>query len=248
MNNDETFRELGFSEREIAVYLALVQLGHGSIRDIASKANLNRGSAYETLKTLHLKGIVSYFPRGKRRFFCAERPDKLLELAEEKKIKLEQTIERLSRDIIPDLNNLQPTFNIANVHYYEGDDGIEHVLRDILNTVAASEPREYCVYSARPIRRYLYRPFPTYTKQRIQRNIRVKVIAIGEGGEEAALSERKWIDTLGNRIASSYIAIYPPKCAMFSLVHEDYPTAVVIDAREIALAHQLVFETLWKLL
>jgi sugar-specific transcriptional regulator TrmB len=245
---NETFSELGFDEREVAIYTALLQLGHGSIRDIAAKANLNRGSTYESLKTLQQKGIVSYFPKGKRRFFCAEPPEKLLVLAKEKKQRLEETIQQLSREIIPDLNQLQPAFNTANVHYYEGDDGIEHVLRDILNTVAVSEPREYCVYSSRPIRKYLYRPFPNYTRQRIQRNIRVKVIAVGEGGEDAALSERKWISTDGRRIASSYIAIYPPKCAMFSLVHEDYPTAVVIDAQEIALAHQLVFETLLKLL
>ena len=245
---DNTFRELGFDEREVAIYTALLQLGHGSIRDIAAKASLNRGSTYDTLKTLHQKGIVSYFPKGKRRFFCAEPPEKLLNLAQEKKDRLEQTIQRLTQDVIPDLNQLQPTFNIANVHYYEGDDGIEHVLRDILNTVANNEPKEYCVYSSKPIRKYLYRPFPNYTKQRIQRNIKVKVIALGEGGEDAELSERKWISAEGKRIASSYIAIYPPKCAMFSLVHEDYPTAVVIDAQEIALAHQLVFETLWKLL
>ena len=244
----EIFAELGFGEREQAVYLALLQLGHGPIRDIAAKAGLNRGSTYDTLKQLHQKGIVSYFPKGKRRFFCAEPPAKLLDLAEEKQNRLQQTIQRLNDDVIADLSNLQPTFTTTNVHYYEGDDGIEHVLRDILATVAESEPREYAVYSAQPIRRYLYRPFPNFTKQRIQRRIKVRVIALGEGGEEAELSERKWITTGKRRIASSYIAIYPPKCALISLVHEDYPSAVVIDANEIALAHQLVFDTLWRLL
>lgn len=248
MHTAEIFQELGFSPREVAVYIALIKLGHGSIRDIAAKAGCNRGSAYDTLKTLHNKGIVTYFPKGKRRFFSAEPAEKLLELAQEKQSRLQQTMQHLEQEIIPDLKHLQPAYNIANVHYYEGDDGVEHVLRDILNTVAASEPREYCVYSARPIRRYLYRPFPNYTRQRVQRGIRVRVIAIGAGGEEAKLAERKWIDTGARRAASSYIAIYPPKCAMFSLVHEDYPTAVVIDAKEIAFSHQIVFDTLWRLL
>lgn len=244
----DTFHELGFSDREIGVYLALVQLGHGPIRDIALKAGYNRGSTYETLKALHRRGVVAYLPKGKRRLFSAEPPYKLLALAEEKRTRLEQTISRLSTEVIPDLNQLQPAFNVANVHYYEGDDGIEHVLRDILNTVASSEPRSYSVYSARPIRRYLYRPFPNYTKQRIRLGISVRVIAIGTGGEDAELSERKWLDAGEQRIASSYTAIYPPKCAMFSLAHDNYPTAVVINAQEIALSQQIVFDTLWRLL
>ena len=244
----EALQKLDFSERETDIYLALLKLGPASIRDIASQSGINRGTTYELLKGLHKRGSVSYFPRGKRRFFCAERPEHLLQLAKEKQNHLDDAIEILKRDIIPDLNLHKPDQIATNVYYYEGDEGIEHVLRDILRTVEQSEHKSYSVYSSKLIRKYLYRPFPNYTRQRVQRNISVRVIAIGEGGEEAELSERKWIDVDGRDTASSYVAIYPPKCAMISLIQEDYPTAVVIDASAIALALKISFDTLWNLL
>ena len=248
MTVHETLQKLDLNDREIDIYLALLKLGPASIRDIARQSAINRGTTYELLKGLHNKGLVSYFPRGKRRFFCAEQPEHLLQIAEEKQHHLGEAIETLQSEIIPDLNLLKPDQAATNVHYYEGDDGIEHVLRDILRTVEQSQSKIYSVYSSKLIRKYLYRPFPTYTRQRVQRNIRVQVIAIGEGGEEAPLAERKWIHADERNTAASYVAIYPPKCAMISLIQEDYPTAVVIESSAIALALKISFDTLWNLL
>ena len=239
---------LGFTERELDVYLSLYTSGPASIRDIAKKANYNRGSTYEVLKELQRKGVVSYFPKGKRRYFTAEEPEGFLRLAEEKRDAIDGTIASLKQEIIPDLLLRKPEFNTATVHYYEGDDGIEFVLKDLLTTVSSTKSKEYYVYSSKPIRKYLYRPFPTFTKQRIKKGITVKVIAIGEGGEETELSERKWIPTNRAKTAASYIAVYPPKYASISLAHEDYPAAVVIDSEEIAEVQKIIFQTLWDLL
>ncbi|WP_263322464.1 TrmB family transcriptional regulator [Endozoicomonas sp. Mp262] len=245
--NLDILEQLGLSQREISIYLSLLKLGTASIRDIATSADINRGTTYETLKELASKGVVSYFPKGKRRVFCAEPPEVLLELAKEKRQALEQGIEEMKTTLIPQLNHLKPDFNPGNVRFYEGDTGIEFVLKDILNTVEQQENKSYNVFSSKLIRQHLYRPFPNYTQQRIRRKINVRVIAIGEGGEDAELSERKWIDAKGH-IDASYIAIYPPKVAMISLASRDYPVAVVIDSQEIATAQQIIFETLWNTL
>ena len=132
--------------------------------------------------------------------------------------------------------------------YYEGDEGIEKVLKDILNTAEKSPNKNYNVYSSQAIRKYLYRPFPNYTLQSVKRGIRVKAIAIGPGGEEAPLSQRKWIGNKNDGTQASYVAIYPPKCAMISLQEGNYPTAVVIESEAISRSMNLSFETLWGLL
>ena len=245
--NLDILEQLGLDQKEISLYLALLKLGTASIRDIAAEADINRGTTYETLKAMAGKGIVSYFPKGKRRVFCAEPPEKLLDLAEEKKQSLEQGIEEMKHSLIPQLNHLKPDFNSGNVRFYEGDSGIEFVLKDILHTVEKQDERAYSVFSSKPIREHLYRPFPNYTQQRIRKKIGVKVIAIGEGGEDAEFSERKWIET-SDKMDSSYIAIYPPKVAMISLASKDYPVAVVIDSNEIARTQQIIFDTLWRTL
>ncbi|SFF78186.1 TrmB family transcriptional regulator [Neptunomonas qingdaonensis] len=238
---------LGFDQREITIYRALLSLGPSPIRSIAEKAGINRGTTYDCLKVLLQKGIVSYLPKGKRRLFSPRDPEVLLQLAEQKQLEISNTIQQLKNSIIPELNHLKPNFTAANVQFYEGDDGIEFVLRDILSSVSQMSERKYSVFSSKPIRSHLYRPFPNYTAQRIQRKIGVRVIAIGEGGEDAELSQRKWIKTEGP-VDAAYIAIYPPKCAIISLASNNYPTAVLIDSKEVSTAQQIIFDTLWEML
>ncbi|MGB0662748.1 MAG: TrmB family transcriptional regulator [Pontibacterium sp.] len=245
--DNEIFQALGLSEREVAIYKSLLRLGPSAIRTVATHAGFNRGTTYETLKDLQTKGVVTYLPKGARRVFAARDPDVLLSLAQEQKQKVDTAIESLKSRVIPELHHLKPDFNTANVQFYEGDAGIEWVLKDILSIVSQSTDKNYCVFSAKPIRPYLYRPFPNFTNQRIQKNIGVRVIAIGDGGEDAPLSERKWIKTEG-AVDAAYIAIYPPRCAIISLASENYPTAVVIDSKEVAAAQKIVFDTLWQLL
>lgn len=242
----ETLRQLGLSDRQTDIYLTLLKQGPGSIRDIAAGAGVNRGTTYEELKSLRARSLVSYFPRGKRKFFCAEPPEKLVMIAEEKLSSLAQATNILKHEILPDLKDLKPDSTTTNVRHYEGDEGIKHVLKDILSTVESTPDKLYRVYSSRQIRKYLYRPFPNFTRQRVQKDISVNVIAIGDGGEEAPLAERKWIKAGPGQTAASYVAIYPPKCAMISLVQGDYPTTVILDSEAIALVMQISFDTLWE--
>lgn len=240
--NLEALRQLDLSDREIAIYHALLTMGPSSIRDIASKTEINRGTTYETLKALVAKGLVNYLPKGKRKVFQAGDPEHLLDMAEDKRHALENTLLDLKSEIIPELKQLNPGLIGGNVRFYEGDDGVEHVLRDILNSVGRRADKTYSVISTQALRKHLYRPFPNFTKQRIQRGINVRVIAIGEGGDEVELAERKWLKGKGD---ASYIAIYPPKVAMISLADNNYPVVVVIDSDAIANTQQMMFDTLW---
>jgi sugar-specific transcriptional regulator TrmB len=231
--NLSSLKSLDLSDREIAIYIALLELGPASIRDLATKTDINRGSSYETLKVLVKKGIVNYLPKGKRRIFQAEDPSRLLALAEEKQQELEVT-----------LSSLKPEFATSNVRFYEGDEGVEYVLKDILSSTDKGN-KSYSVISTQALREHLYRPFPNFTKQRITKGIFVRVLAIGAGGDEAELAERKWMKGEGD---ASYIAIYPPKVAMISLTKSNFPVAVVIDSDAISGTHQMMFDTLWKAL
>ena len=246
-SKNEALAQLGLDAKEIAIYEALLKLGPASIRDVAAQASINRGTTYETLKKLAGKGVVSYFPRGRRRVFQAEDPERLLTLGESKQQALTQAMEQLRREIIPTLKMSQTEFSPGNVRFYEGDDGVELVLRDILDNTARQEDRRYAVISTKTLREHLYRPFPNFTRQRVQRGIHVRVIAVGEGGDEAELAERKWLPPSASTDAS-YIAIYPPKVAIITLSQQNYPVVIVIDSPAIASTQQLMFDTLWQLL
>lgn len=121
------------------------------------------------------------------------------------------------------------------------------VLRDILDSAAQLPVREYSVISTKTLREHLYRPFPNFTRQRVKAKIHVRVIAVGDGGDEAELAERKWLPA-GSAQDASYIAIYPPKVAIITLVSSNYPVVVVIDSKAMAATQQLLFDTLWRLM
>lgn len=243
----ESLHQLGLNDREINIYRALLRLGPASIRDVAAESGINRGTTYETLKQLAGKGVVNYFPRGKRRVFQAEDPDQLLKLGEHKQQALSQAIEQLRSEVIPELKESRAKFSPGNVRFYEGDDGVELVLRDILDSTAASPERGYAVISTKTLRDHLYRPFPNFTRVREELGIRVRVIAVGEGGDEAEYAERKWLPASDTGDAS-YIAIYPPKVAMITLADANYPVVVIIDSAAIASTQQILFDTLWGLI
>ena len=243
----DALAQLGLDKRQIRIYRALHKLGPASIRDVAAEAGVNRGSTYETLKQLVTMGLVSYLPRGRRRVFQAEDPERLLALGEYRQQALSQAMEELKRDIIPALKQSRMEFMPGNVRFYEGDDGVELVLRDILESTAKTGDKRYAVISTKTLREHLYRPFPNFTRTRVQRGIRVRVIAVGEGGDDAELAERKWLPA-GAGTDASYIAIYPPKVAMITLADRNYPVVVIIDSAAIASTQQLLFDTLWELL
>jgi sugar-specific transcriptional regulator TrmB len=243
----DSLLQLDLSERQIRIYRSLLRLGPASIREVAADTDINRGTTYETLKQLAAKGIVSYFPRGRRRVFQAEDPERLMSLAESKQQALATAMEQLRKEVIPALKQSQSSFSPGNVRFYEGDDGVELALRDILDSTADEPERGYAVISTKTLREHLYRPFPNFTRQRVERGIRVRVLAVGEGGDEAQLAERKWLPATAATDAS-YIAIYPPKVALITLADRNYPVVVIIDSSAIASTHMLMFDTLWGLL
>ena len=243
----DSLAQLGLDKRQVRIYKALHKLGPASIRDIAAEAGVNRGSTYETLKSLASIGLVSYLPKGRRRVFQAEDPERLLSLAESKQQALSHAMEDLRTEIIPALKLSRTQFSPGNVRFYEGDDGVELVLRDILDSTARSNDKRYAVISTKTLREHLYRPFPNFTRTRVNRGIQVRVIAVGDGGDDAELAERKWLPA-GAGTDASYIAIYPPKVAMITLADGNYPVVVIIDSAAIASTQQLLFDTLWQLL
>jgi sugar-specific transcriptional regulator TrmB len=78
-------KNFGLSEKEIAVYLALVELGPSSVREISAKSKVNRGTSYDILKSLIALGIVSYYNKESKQYFMAEAPEKLLSAIDQKK-------------------------------------------------------------------------------------------------------------------------------------------------------------------
>ncbi|PJA47046.1 hypothetical protein CO172_03140 [Candidatus Uhrbacteria bacterium CG_4_9_14_3_um_filter_36_7] len=146
---EELIRELihiGLSEKEAAVYLASLELGPAVVQDVAKKANVNRATTYVCIESLAARGLMSTYVKGKKRFFTAESPDRLLSIVRLQRRELEEK-EREVESTIPKLLAL---FNVEgekpHVRYMEGPQGIKTILEifeslegDIIQIVPVEE-------------------------------------------------------------------------------------------------------------
>ncbi|MBF8280469.1 MAG: winged helix-turn-helix transcriptional regulator [Candidatus Magasanikbacteria bacterium] len=241
--NTAILKKLGFSDKEMAVYLTLLVLGPSSVRAIAVKANVNRGTTYDILRDLIKQGIVSYYQKEAKQYFVAEDPGKLTAVTEDRIQKLRELAEPL-KDLIPELKALQKTGGEKpTARFFEGTAGVKIMLVDLLETVAASQDKTYYSFSSSNIRAFVRDAYPDFTEDRIKRGVKVKVIAVGEGGEMKGLDERKFLKLEGS---PTYIFLYADKCAYVSLDAAKQLVTVIIENEGLYQSQKTIFEELWK--
>lgn len=238
--------ELGFSVAEAETYWTLLNLETVSIRKVAERSGINRGTTYDAIKQLVIAGLASSRKAGEREYYAAESPEKIYDLIRDKRKDLWHS-QQQAQKLIPELlaRKARP-LGRPLVKYYEDDEGVVAILRDVLQTCGQLTVPEYCVYSSQPMRQYLYRKFPQFTERRVKEGIAVKVIAVGEGGDPAAVAERKWLPHTGVDEISSYTIIYADKIAHISISNDYTPYGVVIEDAGAASMERLLFDRLWQ--
>lgn len=131
---ENELKNLGLSDKEAKVYLASLELGPETMLKIARTAGVNRPTTYVQVESLVKKGLMSSFVKGKKRYFSAEPPERLLGLVEVVRKDFEEK-EKSFKNILPELQSI---FNVAGerprVRFYEGKEGIKSIQEDILKS------------------------------------------------------------------------------------------------------------------
>jgi sugar-specific transcriptional regulator TrmB len=241
-------KNFGLSEKEVAVYLALVELGPSSVRDIALKSKVNRGTSYDILKSLITLGVVSYYNKESKQYFIAEQPEKLLAAIDQKKDDLNEVRKNLenSLPLIKTLFGKQGGRPV--VKFYEGSKGVRQIFEDVLDEVEKLKEKNYYLYSSATAehRKNVYGAMPDFSQKRIAKNISVKIISLGQGGQLAGLDERKLMPTENNDLKATHEIIYAGKVAHISIDQNENPVGVVIENMEIYKTQKMIFEFSWN--
>ena len=123
----DDMQQLGFSEKEIEVYLALLRSGKANPTDVANVTRINRTTVYSVTKSLLEKGAVSEDIGGKTLYLVPTPPEHLLQaLAEEqaaldsRKVLAESVIKELAR--IPSSTQ----YSIPRIRFIEEGDLVVH--------------------------------------------------------------------------------------------------------------------------
>ena len=127
-------KNLGLSENEAKVYLAMLNIGPSSVVEIAKKAEINRPTTYVQIESLKKKGLVSSHIKGKKQIFIAESPEHLESVVEDEMHKIAYKKDILS-EVIPELLNL---YNSASdrpqVRFFEGREGLLRMQEIVLKS------------------------------------------------------------------------------------------------------------------
>ncbi len=236
VSKEEALRELNLSEKEIKVYIASLMLGQSSVNEIAQKANLNRVTTYDILKSLEEKGFTSYVIKSGVKYFEAVDPSKFLSSLKEKQEKIKQ--------VMPELLAIKTILTEKpSIEFFEGIEGLKSIFNDVLQT-----NKETCFVGAPKMLSVLEFYFPHFVKQKRKQRIFSRVITTDckEMHEYKKKAPRKYLEMrfLKDKIETTKI-IYSNKIA-FLTFEEKNSIGVLIKNKQIVELEKNLFNLIWK--
>ncbi|MBS3065440.1 TrmB family transcriptional regulator [Candidatus Pacearchaeota archaeon] len=231
MESEEILKEMGFSESESKVYLALLRYGSSLAGTISRKTGIHRRNVYDITDRMIKKGVVGYILKNNRRFFEAVNPERILDI-----------LKKREREFVENLPMLKEIYEGSKdreeTNFYKGIDGLKIVFEDQLE-----DNKEILVLGAsKSAFEVLPFYFKWYDKDRIKKKIRVRIISSDDLGKRIPLAEIRFLpEKYSNPLA---INIYKDKVAI--IFWKKVPTAVVIKEKEVADSYRKYFEFMWR--
>ena len=234
---------IGLSSNEVSAYLALLQLGKGTVSEISRKASLNRTTGYDVLDRLVIKRLVSISGKEPKQEYVAESPDQIETLISAEVEKKQEELNQ-ARQIIPELKSIHNVAGRPQIRFYEGTEGLRQVYED---TLTSHEP--ICAYaSVDDVHAALPGYFPQYYKRRAAKGIPIRgIFTESEASRELATHDEEEIRQSAFVPTEKYgfhpeINIYDNKIMIASWREK---LGIIIESAEIADAMKKIYELAW---
>lgn len=226
----EMLLTLGFTEKEIQIYLALLELGTQAASVLAKKTGHPKATVLFILDNLCKRGYVRKSRKGRVQYFYADPED----LQKAKKLELEKETTALDA-AIPLLKEFKNPFTSEpKMTFFEGVDGCRKAYSLLLESTT-----EIFEFGAHNDLLKLGRDFmKNFVKTRSNRKIFIHAICkkspLNIGLHKADKRERRRItlypETMGELYSS--IAVFEDKVLLLNLYHDAF--AILIQNREVA--------------
>ena len=232
----QILQEIGLSNTEAKVYLALLELGSALAGAITKRSEVNRTNVYDALERLIEKGLVTYVISANRKVFEPVNPERLQQILKEKEKRLVSVMQKLQLKYKKIKAKEEATI-------FKGKKGIKSIFEDILK-----EKKDLFVYGAES---RFADMFPAYQKhwndRRAKSKIKVNMI-YNENvrkrkiKEKLKLLEMKFLPKHYN--FPSTIVIYGDK--VVTIVWTELPFGFMIRSKDAAKSNMNFFDILWK--
>jgi sugar-specific transcriptional regulator TrmB len=243
---EQYLRDLGFTEGEEKVYLALLKLGSSTSGPIAKEAGVSRSKLYEILERLAKKGVVGHYKKNNVSYFRAAPPRRILDHLKQRQENL-----RLKQDAfakkLPLFEELIGQKEIAReAEVFEGMEGIKNIREEALGRM---ESGDVMYYIGPPSSGYknVTAYWDDWNRRRIKKKITAKIIFnqdaeyFGKRRAKQAYTDVKYLNKTGN--SHAWIEIYGDIIAI--AMKEKTPMSIVIRNPLVAQSFKTYFDCLW---
>jgi sugar-specific transcriptional regulator TrmB len=237
MDPKKALEEFGCSEKEIKVYLALLQIGSATAHQISQQTGILRQSVYDVINGLKEKGLVLSTLENSKSVFAAQDPKYMLAILEEKKATVVSSL--------PAFEKLHKIDDGLITQQYKGLQGIKMLYDEFFETSV--------IYTIQPdfpeevLKTFFFRNFMV---KRLEKKITLKVIRraiLTDFQREVVTNPKKFrevrlckeLDSFSN-----HVVLYGK-----SLAFIDYDTLVAVKITHPGFiqSQKIIFDLLWKM-
>ena len=240
--------EIGFSNGEIKVYFALLELGEATIGPISKKAGVTSAKTYPILDKLQAKGLITHIIKSDTMYFQLLNPERIVDFLADKEKRLSIQKQEL-KQLIPSLLSIQKQEAKQYATVYETFNGIKTLYDDLLEYLCKNKEdfigftlgNEYQSAQANLF-------FKNYDAKRKSLGIKTRLIGLeGQRGffKKEYSSNRNIEIRFLNQALPTGVIIYGDKVA--TLLWGKTPAAFVISSKQNADSYRKFFEDLWKI-
>lgn len=242
---EQALRQIGLTEGEIKIYLALLELGSSSITNIIKKSGISGSKTYEVLDRLMKKGLASSITKNNIRYFESSHPNRILDYLNEKEEQIEG--EKFSiKKIIPELILKQKSAKKAEAKIFIGFEGLKTANEDIIQSLRRGEEWLSMGLTQQPESWEVY--FTKRQQERAKKGIihkhllNKKYKSLYETRKKLAHTEFKFLPKEFEMPTS--IEIYSNKIIIMILTPKS-PMAILIENKDVSDSFRKYFYFMW---
>ena len=247
---DKALYSLGFTEIEIKLYKELIASGQSKAANLSKILNINRPTVYASLDSLIQKGLVSKIKKGAVTIFLAQDPETLLSYLDREEAEIKKDFENKRDELAESLVELKSiqysSADRAQVKLFEGEKGMREAYEDTLT----AKDIILAYANVQTMHEGLPKFFPEYYKRRAGADLHIRaILPKNKLSLERAKLDREEMRTSRflpeDDTFSPEINIYNNKVLIASWKEQ---MALIIESRELAEFHRVMFERVWETL
>lgn len=231
-----TLKELGFDNKELNIYLALLKIGETTATKLSKDTKIERTLVYYIIEKLINRGLVAYKLKNNVKYYTAANPEKILQELKDKQssfLKILPILNKIKADVYEDE---------VKVDIYKGLEGFKAVTNDIFKTA-----KEYFVFGEQG---QFQKTNPVYCKQFIRRlnehNIKENVIVREDFRNKIWKSKNAKYKYLPKDLLSPTTTLIYDNKVLITIW--DKPLFnILITSKSIAKSYKAYFNHFWKI-